>query len=430
MIEASIDAATWVTVIKTDSITFSDGISAVLHNGRYTRSQFDSLVSFFHETTHFWHSVSTNFLHEYSCSYLHESLYALSQIRMLNSNIQYISHYFENSSSLLKSPLNYPIQSIDIIEGSAVFNSYRICVFEPSHNDFLRFLHDNYAKLPKYNKAYYYAKDFLEEATFELFCPLCYVALQYPDPGKYFSEMILKIHSFKLNNGKIDFVLIQKDPLAFILNIMNISADDHLLPFLQPYFKKGNVSRHPILRPFIEYILNISQTNSTNIRWVEDMFARPYYHIRNNFSTLPKIVMENLFFGFGGQTTAKFIITNDFNKFKIIPPIRVHVNPKDAYETRYGQIEYGNQVSILSQGLTNEDDEYNLKICNTTVLLGILQAIQINDRDNIELLCPHNECPIYKTKLCIKYYFFPQNNYRDCEFSDLMRAQGLNLLIK
>ena len=426
MIPGSVDVSTWITLIKGDIRTFEEAIGSVIYGGRaHSKNHYDSVITFFHESTHFWHSLSTNFFYEYSCEYYFSSINAIKYLAGVRGRSHGISHLFDKANQMLRSSSDSPIQAIDVIEGSAVFNSYRICVFKPSHEDFLRYLHDEPIG-PQYKKAYHYATQILEEDAFELFSPICYVALQKPDPGKYFIDVISKIQTIKHRGSELS-ARIQENPLSFILEVMSSSTDDHLLPAILPYMAGNHTMQHPILNPYIMYIAQITQASHVSNDWAEDMFARPYHFLRQNFSNLPHNLMEHLFYGYGGQTTAKFVPVNDFNSFKLVSPIRIHVNPKEAH-TMHGPVTYENPISVVFAGLGREiSNDYLTFVSNITALFGIILAIQVKDKDQISTYCPHQQCPIYNTKLCVKYFKFPQNGYNFCEFPEIVMSAGLKL---
>lgn len=323
-----------------------------------------------------------------------------------------------------------PVRAVDVIEGAAVFNSYRMCSYSPTHEGFLCHLESYYKKPSIYSRAYQYATDLIGEKIFDLFSPICYMALQTPNPGRYFIEILSEVKDKKylLKPSHVSSDSEMRESPLFYLFEKNTFEYRRFLP----YVMHNKFMEHPILTPYIKLITEICKITNTPVFWIEDFIARPYCYLPGYtllphlFKRLPK---EFWMPGAIGPSSASFIFLNDFNTFRIVAPVRAHLNPEEVETLRWGTIKYNRSVSLIKAGLGIElDDTYVMLIIAATAIIGIIRVFFLNEKGI--MYCPHKNCEVYKTKLCAWFYDFPQDNFYECGFFQIWKLYNLENYIK
>ncbi len=269
------------------------------YNIEMLERHFNSLQTFFHETMHFWHAIGTHFLYIYTVRYL----YALMEVReSVNKSIRGgkrlediipLSEFQPNfiaATNVLLSPSD-PVRTIDVIEGCAVFCSYRIleswfskvaerevrkpkprAIMPPNatHEGFLRYLQKKHFVQREYQCAYLFATRVLGDKAFDLFSPICYLALQGVNPGEYFVSIIDRVKK-DINSFRGQ----EEAPLSFLDQFIEDRMEGYYFPsFVRQWGGLSPGFSHPILKPYVEYLAQVS-----DIKKVEDFFARPYYYV-------------------------------------------------------------------------------------------------------------------------------------------------------
>ena len=347
------DTATWLIILREDFDTIQVALSDLTAWGENARRYADAFLTIRHETVHFWHAISTNFLYSYSCNYIQFCIDAINSVRNGGKSYDDIpfSEFqgkFRELTELLLSPAA-PIRTLDVIEGCAVLCSYRMNLSSASHKGFLNHLNQRHSGQQEYRAAYLYATEVLDEYAFDLFAPACYLALQGDNPGRNLESILLFAR-----DGLHDFPdsYIKGDPLAYLVEVTSMSEDKCFPSIVKRQMPQGYFS-HPILQPYIERIAQASHLR------LADIFARPY--IYEDKSYLSKEIGDFL--------------------LDVSPPLHV-------YSGRAG----------LLMGLGQKlGKDYGIIIHHLTALAGLVARLVFDIRQ--EMLCPHQQCPVYKTNL-------------------------------
>jgi hypothetical protein len=415
-------------------------VDLAIDHEEYDSSQysFHSFLTLQHETVHFWQGISTRFLFFFACDYWGLCLQTVAAFA--RSNKQYsdiatdrfiqeefrklrarlhtsdatksMEDWLERADAQLRSgswhrwqrhePPPSITNALHVIEGAAALCSYRICYARSSHEDFLRFLNKYYqrAALITYGHAYMFATSILGELAFDIFAPACYLALQAEDPGSAFDTIILyaKEHA----NSVLSEQIID-DPLTFLLNAIN-RQEDNCFPLVMKYaMTQGlGVPIHSILQPYIERIAQASN----NLR-VCDFFARPYFYLSRSYSEVSQMQVHTDFFA------------------DMLPPAHIYTD---------------NVRRVLRTGLARrlEEDyvgeDYVVSMVRMAAIVGLAERLfGIDDQGGAlynEMSCPYTACPIYKTRLCHRYFAYPDDDFRKCEFPDILKALKLESLLE
>lgn len=381
------DTASWLIILREDFETIKRAASTPEVTDKDAQRYSDVFLTFRHETVHFWHAISTSFLYSYSCNYINFCIDALNTVRHGSKRYGDIpfSEFqpkFNELTELLLSP-SAPIRTIDVIEGCAVVCAYRMNFPRGSHKGFLRHLDERHSGQKEYRSAYLFATKILDESAFDLFAPACYLALQGDSPGRNLETILLYARD-GVEIAPREYIV--EDPLAFLLEAANMQEEGcfpsvvarSLQQFTQGYFS------HPILQPYIEKI-----AQSQHLR-LADIFARPYIYDEN-----PQ----------HGQEVSDFL-------FDVSPPLHV-------YSGRAG----------LLMGLGQRlGKDYGIIIHHLTAIVGLAARLVFDARS--QMLCPHQNCPVYKTNLCQGYLAFPLDDYKKCKFPELLEGIKLGRLLE
>jgi hypothetical protein len=248
-----------------------------------------------------------------------------------------------------------------------------------SHQGFLHHLNQRHSGQKEYQAAYLYAIEILGEYAFDLFAPACYLALQGDNPGKNLESILLFAR-----DGLRYFpdTYIRGDPLSYLLEVTNMS-EEGCFPLVIRRQMPQRYFSHPILQPYIE---KIAQTS--HLRLV-DIFARPYIYEDKSHPS---------------QEIGDFLLD-------ISPPLNI----------------YSGRTGVL-MGLGQKlGKDYGIIIHHLTALVSLVARLVFDIRQ--EMLCPHQECPVYKTNLCQRYLAFPLDDYRNCKFPELLDSIRLGNLL-
>ncbi len=377
------DTATWLIILREDFNTIQAALANPNAWGENAQRYADAFLAIRHETVHFWHAISTNFLYSYSCNYMQFCIDAISSVRQGGKSYDDIPYSefqgkFRELTELLLSP-PAPIRTIDVIEGCAVLCSYRMNFSSASHQGFLHHLNQRHSGQREYRSAYLFATEALGEYAFDLFAPACYLALQGDNPGRNLETILLfardSLRYFPDSS-------ITGDPLSYLLEVANMDEEGCFPSVVKKQMPQGYFS-HPILQPYVE---KIAQTSHLR---VADIFARPYIYEDNSKSS---------------QGISDFLSD-------ISPPLHV-------YSGRAG----------LLMGLGQKlGKDYAIVIHHLTALVSLVALLVFGIRQ--EMLCPHQECPVYKTNLCQRYLAFPLDDYKKCKFPELLDGVRLGNLL-
>lgn len=341
---------------------------------------YEYLVTTHHEMIHFWQAISTNFLFFHSQRHLDVCVDLLNAYRDAASTFKhedFREHFVEMQKHLLEACDG--VRCIDIIEGQAVLCSYRMTVPDAAAAGFAAHLERYHSNQPIYTTAYSRAAELVGEAAFELFSPLCFVALQTGHPSNTFRELLvaasLNLHLHKKCSLDIIPQQLRLDPLSFIFGVLTIDASSFLLPSV-----KSNDPRiaHPILAPYVQ--------EAASSESALDFFARPYelFGIRRPMSRLPRLMA---------------------------PPVQLHADGR---------------VNIMGLGRSLGMD-WALQTFYLTAATGIASHLLFGGTRDMS--CPHVNCPQYTRRLCHKFYNFPITDQSQCSFPRFLKEIGLAELL-
>src|SRR5271165_2411864 len=275
---------------------------------------------------------------------------------------------------------------------------------------------------PKYTRAYHHASAMLGVDAFALFSVICYLALQTRNPGQEFCKLSARLRTLQGSDHQ-QFSQILDDPSVAMVATSAKGTDDRFVPFVI-----ANPGRwpHPILDPYIQLIKQLSVLSDGASAWLEDFFARPHRYLREH--DLPGQCLEVLFGTARGQNTSTFVFINDYTRFVLAAPIRIHVNPAEA-RTMRGTVTFGNPVTVVPMGIAVSDREYAQFTLDMTAAFGMLQTLSAPESADCAFYCPQQDCPVYRSRICRMYYKFPiqAGQYRDCAFPQLLYELHLNL---
>jgi hypothetical protein len=331
-----------------------------------------------HEGVHFLHAMSTSYLYLLAVNLWNEiprfTKYikampvdqpifipspALEQLRDLFSRLP-------AKSSVLSTPEIAGISPLDIIEGAAVFISDRMTLPDINHQQFLDRLARNYGTLPGvYCAAYRLADWYLGEDAFEVFSPLCFVALCTADPALTYCRLIQTL-------GRSGLLRRNKHPS--VQEILGV-ADPADIKAARTAPEEIAVSgTHPVLTPYIEQFME----EHSEIAFAE-FAARPYeFDDLNLFNyTTPPIVRFNDGHGLLARKLPKIL------------PVK---------ET-LGEVEYRRQISTF--------------LVHFAALCGAVLAAA--DGGEHYMQCPHTDCPHHSLTMCHAFAPLPPS-YQECGF--------------
>jgi len=416
MLPAETDSAVWLTRVRGDSAIFQEAIRAVVSGGRQASdAHYDAMVTYFHEATHFWHSLSTNFLYDNSLNTLRWVMRSLDRFRTTGfsaASLKQIEAEFNDLTEPLYAE-DSQLRAIDVIEGAAVYNSYTALEHQPGHADFLKYLDEKHPQQPTYQRAYIYATEKLGGQAFNVFPMICFEALQAFKPGQRFQDIV--------DNGRFDISLDGQGNLVY--KITDADITDHFIS----YFIARGGRRHRLLEPYLTFLAQLAAEDSGNLAALESFFSGPTPYITTNFSKLPKSLTKNLFMPQGGQETAAFVFINDWNTFLLASPVTVFFLPEQS-QTIHGRVVYGaDRIRISPAGLaTLLEPGYATFVQQMFAMKRMVEAAISQEKISIEMQCVLADCPLNKTKYCSGFYLFPAADFRQCQFPPFLKSIGID----
>jgi hypothetical protein len=396
-----VDASAWFVVTE-------DDVTELVR-----RHEYDELHPMFHEVMHFYQAISTNFLFWFSASFAFTEGALLNLFAVLFLKEQTFEDALKSPSPLGSKTVfdklvatltsdQAPISTLDVIEGNAEHFAYRALWFFGSGSEFTRHLQSRHPGTNKYSRAYLYAYEKLGAAAYDLFGPICFLALQAQKPGEAFVGIVEAATKARTSAE------VAGDPVAFLFNVTNKSYDDcfihHFIhhglteKFKHPDFTIGNKlyaytdgnnklvdeGAHPVLQPYLQKAVQYAPAK------VVDFFARPYYYML--------------------EVTPQH--TKDICGFihKLFPPLIVSRKSRNP----------------LVFGITEElGRTYFVRMVYATALSGVVSRCYAGVTDI--MLCSHSECPLYEKKLCHRWLIIPED-YKKCGFPQFLAAKGLSKL--
>jgi hypothetical protein len=230
----------------------------------------------------------------------------------------------------------------------------------------------------------------LGDLAFDLFAPLCYLALHTEDPGRILEDLLLHTKECLKSASRAQII---EDPLTFLLDGTNSREEDLFPMAIRRAMAQGSqMPSHPILQPYLEKFAQAPD----DLR-LSDFFARPYYYRTSGYSRGDKRREKHLEF-----------LT------EMLPPAQVYSK---------------NVGSCLRAGLgTRLGNEYTQKIAELTTIVALAERLVLGKHDQV--LCPHQKCPVHTTGLCQGYFAFPSDDFRKCQFPEFLKDLNLRGLLE
>ncbi len=193
--EGFVNNASWLIVYNYTYNEIELAKSKANENQRYLQKCNDHILTTTHEFVHFSHSVSTKFLYSYSWNLFRLLFKLIFTIKNCNSIREIdLSNYRErlvNFQEILT--VSNGVRTIDIIEGCAVFSSFRTVYPELTHDDFVKYLETIHRNQGIYTNAYHFLTDSIDCLAFDFFSVICFLSLQYKTPSFAFVEIIKQL---------------------------------------------------------------------------------------------------------------------------------------------------------------------------------------------------------------------------------------------
>lgn len=424
MIYSKIDLVSWVNTIEADSNILNGAVDGILlGNHRFkSKDEYECLVSFFHETIHFWQAISTIFVYDLSLRYLE----FYKQMCSVMKETEYFEKILPEMVSCerkiwqnnLEIPSSCPVNNLEIIEGCAVYNAYRLIEQNPSHNNFLDYLQQCHPGQLQYQNAYKYAAKTFGDEIYDWFPVICYFSLQTRRPAVTFIDILAFLTDYKKSNVT-DYYIALNEPFATLTVFSErIPGFIRLIPNL------NNVKSHDALDPYIKYLSYLVEIDAGFI--LEEFLCQPYLYLRGELMMKDKTktlirTFRDLFY-IKGNRPEYFVEMNDFLNLKLLPPIFITRHPKHDNINRSLDFTFCGLASEMSQ--EDSSTHYLRYLRSWTATIGVLQALLAEDKDMIPSLCQHKTCSLFESKMCCKYLMmFPFEAKEQCNFDDFFTFQ-------
>ena len=432
-----IDAITWINIVYTSHKSFEENLNvgySKINSNKAPSTKQDIAVTFLHEIVHFLHSLSTVFLYNYSTVYWQGYNKLIHYLRKFGPCNDVVDWTQLTEDTIRKNWLLDPEQqlnNIDIIEGLAVFLSYRMTFADKSHNDFIDYLRYRHEGQEHYKRAYNLISKEFGGHAFELFSPICYLAMQTEHPYKSFYEIVSQLSQLKVANPDCYRDLVEDANICKMLDILNLSAEEHLLHVLMN-LKEGGDEPNIILKPYLKYLITGIKDKVLSLDTLSDIMARPYQYLPFEDGGLLS------FFYLPSQkaTDGSFhLFRSNIMQFKLQPPVRIYFNEKDAlggygfHMSSASNFKLLGPTSVFLNELplsTHSDDyinKYYTYIQQFFAMVGIIRGLAFANTGQIEMICGHDKCPLHSDKLCCSYLWFPDQNYSECVFKSFVETQ-------
>lgn len=330
-----------------------------------------------HEGIHFFHALSTSYLYRLAtdlfkevahCRSLVRAIPASTAIRLPLTGMEGLGRKFAALGvkvTALSCPQIPGISALDIIEGAAVYISYRFHLRDMGHDGLLERLRAAYGSgSSPYCDAFRLADWYLGEDLFEVFSPMCFLALCSADPGLTYCRSIEIL-------GKSGILHYNKHP-SFDEVVATVSAAG--IDEFRTAFEEIEISgQHPILTPYINQL-----SREFHDFPFKEFFARPYEF-------------------------------NDSNWFEYLVP------PLVRYDDGHGIV--ARKLPTFANE-TSERDRVRILI-HFTATGGA--ALAMASPADYYMQCPHTGCPHYRLRLCHAFAPIPKH-YRECGFPDTFES--------
>jgi len=354
--------STWIMVLAENSKFIK---KHVLTDPKYSNPRaIEAVLALNHEGIHFWQALSTPIVYKLSKDLVDLSFEVIKIFKAKNFNSTNLTDFrrrFDTLRSVLRKSFE-GLSCLDIIEGVAVIEAYKMTYSHKSPGGFIDYLYNYFPNIEsKYTKSFRLAKKALGlEVAYELLSSISYLALHGQYPAKTFKTSIDYISSLSAS----DFIDIELKDLVILLGY-----DDFLHKRFQCRSEaNGSVPDdlfHPILSPYV-------------------MLALKRYGARKliKLSACPHKIYER---------DVKWLSD-------IVPPLVVFSTGR------------GGQVNGVVMGLAKEQPKKNTTSnILTTAIVGAVERIllSVEGEDVSFMPCPHEQCPVHNTKLCHKYFSIP-----------------------
>jgi hypothetical protein len=422
--DAWVDMSSWLVKVPDEP-----GRSPTMEERPSPEGTRESDLALLHEIMHFRQSVTTNFMFWLSNNVgSSHSIAALMCIMPFFEGgaikgdspipLASIKTMVTKATNILKTEVD-GICALDIIEGDAVFTSYRI--FHggtPTHDDVCRQLETVHAGQTRYSAAYKYAADKLGEHAFGAFGPICYLSLQYSHPAKKCTELMElakdiywhePVNRRACRCGRIHSSEIDKR-LIYELLARTARSEEDCFPI--------SVVRHGIQEwrdapdGWIKAPKGVALPDSEgDYKFMTHLVLDPYVEqIQSSHLSEDEILAavsrpcELSLMGCSPEGNAR--IWDFLNGF--FPPLIFITSQKRL---------------IPGCRLASDDMDYMWRVILETAEIGVIEKVVTEKRTTME--CPHRDCPFYSTGLCHKFFLIPRKSFRECAFPDFIRNSRL-----
>lgn len=338
----------------------------------------DHHMALTHEGIHFFHAMSTSYLYRLAVSLWREvqscrtelrSMPVGTPIRLPVRGMERLGKMFADlgvKSTAVSCPEISGISALDVIEGAAVFISHRMHLPDIDHAGFLNRLNTLYGSgTSPYCDAYRLADWFLGDDLFDVFAPMCFLALCSVDPGLAYCRAVEIIgKSGILRRGRHPSFREIVD-LAGATDIGDVRSAPDVIDDGGP---------HPILTAYIHQLIR----ERPNLPF-DEFAARPYE-------------------------------SGDAELFKyLVPPMVRYGDGRGCLSPKLPDL-----LSLATDTPENERvRQHSAFLIHFTAVCGaVLGMAQPAD---YYMQCRHRDCPYFSLRLCHAFAPIP-DHYRDCGF--------------
>jgi hypothetical protein len=327
----------------------------------------DSKIAYawMHETTHFIQAISTNYLYSYGHNLFYTSLRLLENFASFISDSQQGDMIRKCRGDIYQRKAG--ISAMDICEGMAVLEAFRMARKQGNVLDFLQYRDDMFPG--NHESPYRRTFDTLAFATdpyeaFNSLTPLSFISLQSSEsPGKLFNTLVERI-----KNRRPD----TRDLIEFI---EQLGIDPHnSFPWRVDEVPKQGM--HPVLYRYAKGVRDL-------------VGAERFFKI----GLMPSLLFHT---DIGGDTVSMFF-----------PPLI-------ANSYYHGEEERG---SLYGYGASSSD--FYWLVSDIESMIGAAERTITFDNDTgVYMCCPYEECPHFRAAFCHRKYPPPnvRSGWEKCSF--------------
>lgn len=340
----------------------------------------DHHSTFTHQGIHFFHAMSTSYLYRFAVVLWKEvqrsrdlvrGIPRGTTIRLPLLGTKLLGEMFAAmriKSNALSCPQIPGVSAHDVIESAAVFISYRMHLPDMDHGSLMNRLDATFGSgLSPYCDAFRLGDWYLGEDLFEVFSPICFLALCSVDPGLTYCRSIETL-------GKSGILRRNKHPsFREIVSLMSATGISEFRTAPEEIDISG---KHPILTPYILQLMR----ERPDLQFAE-FGARPYE-------------------------------SDDSDLFEyLVPPLVRYADGRGILSAKLPTL------LPLAANISESDRarQHSAFLVHFTAICGAVLAMA--EPADYHMQCPHKECPYYRLRLCYAYAPIPEH-HRECGFVD------------